>query len=99
MLGRDHCGGPEESPRLRSRAETREAEMAGVVLAAVVGVFVFIGAVIALVAIGIRREERGFTLTGHAPGPFAGVVRKVNGVGLRDLDARLAGAGRQLVRQ
>lgn len=73
--------------------------MAGVVLAAVVGVFVVIGAVIALIAIGIRREERSFTLTGNAPGPFSGVVRKVNGVGLRDLDARLAGAGRQLVRQ
>jgi hypothetical protein len=72
--------------------------MAGVVLAAVIGVFAFIGTVIALVAIGIRLEERGFTLKGKAPGAFAGVVRRVNGVGLRDLDARLAGAGRQLVR-
>ncbi|MBV9856802.1 MAG: hypothetical protein JOY82_20175 [Streptosporangiaceae bacterium] len=73
--------------------------MATVAAVAVVGVFVFIGAMIALVAIGIRREERSFTLKGNAPGAFTGVVRKVNGVGLRDLDARLAGAGRQLVRQ
>ena len=64
---------------------------------AVAGVFASIGAVIALVAIEIRREERGFTLKGSAPGPFASAIRRINGVGLRN-DARLTGAGRQLVR-
>jgi hypothetical protein len=75
--------------------------MAGVVVVAaigVLGVFALLGAVIMLVAIEIRREERAFTLTGSAPGWGARVIRRLNGVGLRDTDARLAGAGRQLVR-
>jgi hypothetical protein len=46
--------------------------------------------VVAVVALGVRREDRRYSLTcGEAPSGLARRVRRLNGVGLRDLDAEL----------
>jgi hypothetical protein len=62
--------------------------MASVVVAIVA---VFLGGVaigiVGLVALGVRREDHRKSLTdGEVPGRLARSVRRLNGVGLRDLD-------------
>lgn len=47
-----------------------------------------IAGVVLMVAIAIRREDREWTLTGQAPYLAARGVRRLNGVGLRDITAR-----------
>jgi hypothetical protein len=65
-----------------------EAIMASVVVAIIA---VFLGGiaigVVGLVALGVRGEDRRKSLTGgEVPGRLARSVRRLNGVGLRDLD-------------
>lgn len=53
--------------------------------------------IIAVVAMAVRREDRQFSLTRQAPGVAARGVRRLTGVGLRDVTpivARVQTAGR-----
>ena len=53
--------------------------------------------IIAIVAMAVRREDRQFSLTRQAPGAAARGVRRLTGVGLRDVTpiaARVQTAGR-----
>ncbi len=53
--------------------------------------------IIAVVAVAVRREDRQFSLTRQAPGVAARGVRRLTGVGLRDVTpivARVQPAGR-----
>jgi len=76
-------------PRIELRGtEVLEAIMASVVVAIVA---VFLGGiaigVVGLVALGVRGEDRRKSLTdGEVPDRLARNVRRLNGVGLRDLD-------------
>jgi hypothetical protein len=47
-----------------------------------------IAGVVLMVAIAIRREDKAWTLTGEAPYLAARGVRRLNGVGLRDITPR-----------
>jgi hypothetical protein len=75
--------------------------MAGVVAVAILTVFVIggIAGVIVLSAWAIRREDRDLTLTGQAPNRLSGGVRRVMGVGLRDVDPKPWRSPRELVKQ
>jgi hypothetical protein len=46
----------------------------------------FLGGIIAMVAVAVRREDRSHSLTGAPPGAAARGVRRLVGVGLRDID-------------
>jgi hypothetical protein len=63
--------------------------MAGVLAA--VGVAVFLGGIVvgvtAMIAVAIRREERGYSLTGEAPDRLSRNARRLTGVGRRGVDA------------
>jgi hypothetical protein len=59
------------------------AALAGFVLGAIMAVLV-------VAAWAIRREDEKLTLTGKAPNRLLGGVRRVMGVGQRDVDAELA---------
>ena len=53
--------------------------------------------IIAIVAMAVRREDRQYSLTRQAPGIAARGVRRLTGVGLRDVTpimARVQAAGR-----
>ena len=53
--------------------------------------------IIAIVALAVRREDRQYSLTRQAPGVAARGVRRLTGVGLRDVTpivARVQTAGR-----
>ena len=53
--------------------------------------------IIAIVAMAVRREDRQYSLTGQAPGVAARGVRRLTGVGLRDVTpivVRVQTAGR-----
>jgi hypothetical protein len=41
--------------------------------------------VVAMIAMAVRREDRRYTLTGNAPDAAARGVRRLAGVGLRDI--------------
>jgi hypothetical protein len=65
--------------------------MAGAVITAIVALFfggVVIG-ILAVVALGVRREDRRYSLPGEAPDRLSRGIRRLNGVGRRDLDAEL----------
>jgi hypothetical protein len=47
----------------------------------------FLAGIIAMVAMAVRREDRGHSLTGEPPGAAARGVRRLVGVGLRDISA------------
>jgi hypothetical protein len=64
-----------------------EAIMAIVVVAGSLFFAMMIGLV--MIAIAVRREDRAFTLVGDAPGWVSRGVRRMNGVGRRDLDPEL----------
>lgn len=68
--------------------EVREAIMAGVVVAITVAVLLggMLMGVIAVVAIGVRREDRRYTLTVEAPDRLSRTTRRMIGVGRRDLN-------------
>jgi hypothetical protein len=63
--------------------------MAGTVAAVAVALFlagVVAGAVM-VVALSVRREDRGYTLTQDATSPMSRAARRLNGVGRRGLNA------------
>jgi hypothetical protein len=67
-----------------------------------IGIFAFfaVGAMVgflAMVAIAVRREERGLTLTSKASDRVVLGARRVNGVYRRDLDDDLEAWSRELV--
>jgi hypothetical protein len=45
--------------------------------------------VIAVVALSVRREDRRYSLAGEAPDRMSRSARKLNGVGLRDVDPEI----------
>jgi hypothetical protein len=68
-----------------------EATMAGLVAVAIAA-FV-LGAIMTVLVVAswaIRREDEKLTLTGKAPNRLLSGVRRVMGVGQRDVDAELA---------
>jgi hypothetical protein len=78
--------------------------VAGVVVVAAVSVFaVFVSggivAVMSLAAVAIRREDRSLTLTEQAPNWLLRGVRRLMGVGLRNVDPEFARVTKELVRQ
>ncbi len=78
--------------------------MTGVVEAVAIVILIFfasgvIVAVMILSAWAIRREDRRLTLTGRAPDRLSSGVRRLMGVGLRDVDAELKRLAREFVRQ
>jgi hypothetical protein len=76
------------------------AGVAGVVAIALLAVFVTGGivAVMGLAAVAIRREDRGLTLTAQAANWQLRGVRRLMGVGLRDVDTELGRAMRELIK-
>lgn len=50
-----------------------------------------------VVAVAVRREDRGFTLVGEAPDWLSRGTRRLNGVGRRDLDPELLRPAGELV--
>ena len=56
----------------------------GIGMALVFGTGVVLG-VFAMIAMAVRREDKGYTLTGQAPDSGARGVRRLTGVGLRDI--------------
>jgi hypothetical protein len=72
--------------------EVLEAIMADVVAVAALAAFVLgaIMTVLVVAAWAIRREDKKLTLTGKAPNRLFSGVRRVMGVGQRDVDAELA---------
>jgi hypothetical protein len=76
------------------------AGVVGVVAIALLAVFVTGGivAVMGLAAVAIRREDRGLTLTAQTSNWQLRGVRRLMGVGLRDVDAELGRAMRELVK-
>ena len=73
--------------------------MASTVIAAIVALFfggVVIG-VLAVIALGIRREDRRYTLAGEAPDRLSEGIRRLNGVGRRDMDAEFFRPASELV--
>jgi hypothetical protein len=47
----------------------------------------FLGGILAMVAVAVRREDKGQSLTGEPPGAAARGVRRLVGVGLRDISS------------
>jgi hypothetical protein len=75
--------------------------MAGVVAVAALASFVMGAIVIVMIlaAWAIRREDRGLTLTGQAPSRLLSGIRRVMGVGRREVSTELARFSRELARQ
>jgi hypothetical protein len=78
--------------------------MIGVTEAVAVVILIFfasgvIVAVVVLSAWAIRREDRRLTLTGRAPDRLSSGVRRLMGVGLRNVDTEQARLIRELARQ
>jgi hypothetical protein len=73
--------------------------MAGVVV--VVAIALFIGGivvgVITVVAVAVRREDRGYTLVDDAPNRMSNSARRLTGLGRRDLDPEFFRSARELV--
>src|ERR1017187_6323921 len=79
--------------------KVREANMAGVVIAVTIALFlggVVVG-IIAVVALAVRREDRAYTLVGDAPNRMSRSARRLNGLGRRDLNPELFRSARELV--
>jgi hypothetical protein len=62
--------------------------MAGFLISASIALFLGTGVVgvMWVIARAVRREDKGYTLAGAAPGMTSRIVRKVNGVARRDVD-------------
>ena len=75
--------------------------MAGVVIPVAVALFLagVATGVLALIAIAVRREDRGNTLAGEAPDRLSRSTRRLTGVGRRDLDPEFLRPAGELVRQ
>jgi hypothetical protein len=74
-----------------------EAIVAGFVAVVAVALFVVVMVGLGVVAVAVRREDRGFTLVGEAPGWLSRGTRRLNGVGRRDLDSELLRPAGELV--
>jgi hypothetical protein len=79
--------------------EVPEAIMADFVVPIIASV-IFLAVLIGLVvhALVVRREDRQYSLVNDAPGRLPGLVRRLNGVGRRDLDPELFRTAGTLVR-
>jgi hypothetical protein len=72
--------------------------MAGVIALAAIALLlggVVIGA-LAVVARGIHREDRAYSLPGDAPSLMSRSARRLNGFGRRDLDFKALSAGKRV---
>jgi hypothetical protein len=79
--------------------EGLEANMAGVVIAVTIALFlggVVVG-IIAVVALAVRREDRACSLVGDAPNRMSRSARRLNGLGRRDLNPEFFRSARELV--
>jgi hypothetical protein len=70
--------------------QVREAMMDRILVAVAIGMGLVFGTgmmvgVVAMIAMAVRREDRRYTLTGDAPDVAARGVRRLAGVGLRDI--------------
>jgi hypothetical protein len=87
-------------PRKELRGtEVLEAIMAGVIIAAMIALFlggVVVG-VYAVVAVAVRREDRACTIAGDAPNRISSSARRLNGLGRRGLDTEFLRPARELV--
>lgn len=54
--------------------------------------------VLTAVAVAVRREDRRYSLAGDAPDRLSRNARRLNGVGRRNVDARLVHPAGQLAR-
>ena len=74
--------------------------MAGSLIAPIVALFLggVVTGVLFVVALGVRREDRRYTLAGAAPGRLSGSTRRLNGLGRRDLDPEFLRPVDELVR-
>jgi hypothetical protein len=72
--------------------------MAGVVAVVAAALFFAVMVGLGAVALAVRREDQGFTLAGDASGWLSRSTRRLNGVGLRDLDPELLRPAGELVR-
>jgi len=73
--------------------------MAGVVVAVAIALFfggIVVG-VITVVAVAVRREDRGYTLVDDAPNRMSNSARRLTGLGRRDLDPEFFRSARELV--
>ena len=77
--------------------EVLEAIVAGFVAVVAVALFAAVMVGLGVVAVVVRREDRGFTLGGEAPGWLSRSTRRLNGVGRRDLDPELLRPAGELV--
>jgi hypothetical protein len=78
----------QRGPAAIPSAEGQEARVGPMVIAVVIGVSLGTGlvvGVIVMVAMAVRREDRQYSLTSQAPGVAARGVRRLTGVGLRDI--------------
>ena len=71
-------------------AEVREVLMDRIVVAVAIGMGLVFGTgiivgIVVMIAMAVRREDRRYTLTGRAPDVAARGVRRLAGVGLRDI--------------
>jgi hypothetical protein len=75
--------------------------MAGMVVAVAVALFLagVVAGVIAVVALAVRREDRGYTLPEDAPNLMSKTARRLNGVGRRGLDAEFFPAGQRVAHE
>lgn len=56
----------------------------GIGMALVFSLGIILG-IIVMISMAVRREDKRYTLTGEAPGIVARGVRRLTGVGLRDI--------------
>lgn len=71
--------------------------MAGFVAAVAVALFLVVLVGLGVVAIAVRREDRGFTLVGEAPDRLSRGTRRLNGVGRKEIYPRFFRSARELV--
>ena len=71
--------------------------MAGFVVVVAVALFLVVIVGLTVVAVAVRREDRGYTLVGEAPDLLSRGTRRLNGVGRRDLDPELLRPAGELV--
>jgi hypothetical protein len=71
--------------------------MAGFVAVVAVALFLVVIVGLVVVSVVVRREDRRYTLVGEAPDRLSRGTRRLNGVGLRDLDPELLRPAGELV--
>ncbi|MGD0606144.1 MAG: hypothetical protein ABSA53_21475 [Streptosporangiaceae bacterium] len=73
--------------------------MASVIIIMTIALFLcgLVTGVLAMVAVAVRREDRGGTLGTEAPNRMSRSARRLNGVACRDLDTELVRPAREFV--